>query len=203
MSSFFQQDYIEGIDYILTTTSNVTYMFTTQQTPRQLIFNTQLNDDIGTITIINKNQQKQIQPEIVVLTIPYLQSVSSIVQSELFEAFTSTIKNINKYELVQELSNIIDKDLKRKMFENSYLSKVLIHSLDKIKKHLDKKNIRYELKAFPWHDIEDKSWEENVIHVKIECNDNKEKRKIWDKIDKIVRKNEDEGVIVLTQVDRI
>ena len=81
-------------------------------------------------------------------------------------------------------------------------SEEIVKSLAEIKKYLDRKGKRYELKAVPWHDIEDQTWEENIISVKIECKDNKEKRKIWDEIDKIVRKYENKRVVVLTRVDK-
>jgi hypothetical protein len=114
----------------------------------------------------------------------------------------TTIKFNN---LPAEITKHIDESLKMKISKDDYLMKVLLSSIIKIKKYLDAKRVRYELNSFIWNDIEDNSWEENIISVKTEYKTNKEKRKIWDDIDEIVGKQEkkEEGkVIILTQVDR-
>ncbi len=178
-------------------------MFTIQQIPKPGMFNTQNNRNIGIVTIINEKQPKQIQPEIISLAVSPLESVSTIVSSSmLYEALYSTIKNVTKYKLAEEILKNVDDKLKEKIFKDVYLSKVLIQSMVKIKKYLDKLNKDYQLKAILWHDFEDSNWEENVISVKIDYKNNNEKRKIWDIINKIVEENEDKGIIFLTNVDK-
>ena len=105
--------------------------------------------------------------------------------------------------LIDEITQRFSEELRQKILDNEYLGKVVIHSFIEIKKYLESTGKKYKLKAYVWHDIEDANWEENIISVKIECKNNKEKREIWDKIDEIVGKQEDEGVIVLTQVERL
>jgi len=123
----------------------------------------------------------------------------------LFEVYgpvnnTSIVKRLL---LIDEITQRFDDELRQKILDDEYLGKVVIRSFIKIKEYLESTGKKYKLKAYVWHDIEDTNWEENIISVKIECKDNKEKRKIWDKIDEIVGKQEDKGVVVLTQVERL
>jgi hypothetical protein len=147
-----------------------------------------------------------IRPEELLISIPIGQFSKELSSKKLYENFSQSIYNFTKkwilFTLAEDIGKHIDGQLKIKITENDYLGKVLICSMIDIKDYLEKTHKRYELYAFVWNDIENKNWEENVMSINIEYDNYKEKRKIWDDIDKIVRKYENNGVVILTQVDK-
>ena len=165
----------------------------------------QINSNKGCFIIKSNKGHKMIEPEILFSQTSFLQQTFTY-SLNLFDTFSSYVENLTReiiiFGLAEDISKCINAELKLKILEDKYLTKVLIKSIVKIKDYLKKSGKKYELNASVWHDMEDTDWEENIISVKIECKNNKEKRKIWDEIDKIVRNYEDDGVIILTQVDR-
>jgi hypothetical protein len=166
----------------------------------------QLKNNKISLVVPLKQIQKSIQPEESFITIPNTQFLMLLSSQQLF-GFPFYKENITQWELfrlTEDIRKRIDEQLKFKISENKYLRKVLVCSMAEIKKYLEKTNKRYELNAFVWFDYEDRTWEENIISVKIEYKDNKEKRKIWKQISSIVEKNDTEGIInLLTEVERL
>jgi len=198
---FFHQDYIDEIEYIIPSQNNVTYMFVSFSTNQ--IVTTQTND-VGTFTIVDKKKQDLIKPEIIALAFSQLQSIYYRVSlPELFEAFDSYRKNKTRYKLAEEILKRMDDKLKMKIFENQYLGKIFISSLVKIKEYLEKRNIKYKWEAFVWQDIEEPKLEENIISLKIDYNNNKEKRKIWRDISSIVEKEDKEDISFITEIKKL
>lgn len=190
--------------YVFTNRNNMKSMFYPFK-PTSEFTQYQLSSNKGNFIVRSLSPQELIKPEIIFSKMSFIEYDTPYFQ-EFFEAFKSYVENFTKefviYGIAEEISKYFDEELKSKIIEDKYLNKVLINSFIKIKKYLEKKDKRYELKAFVWHDIENGDWEENIISLKIECKDNKEKRKIWDEIDKIVKQNEDQGIVILTDVDK-
>ena len=163
----------------------------------------QINSINGNFQIITK---KLIQPKISVIAKPNTGLNYTTEFSLIFEGLLTNVvdfyKKVVLFGIAEEIAKHINDTLKLKMSQDVYLSGVVVQSLVDVKKYLNKIGKNHELNAFVWNDIEDPGWEENIISVKIECKDNKEKRKIWDDIDEIVRKHENKEIIVLTHVDR-
>jgi len=149
--------------------------------------------------------EEWIQSEETSITIPWIQPVFDI-ETIKREFSIPPISFIGETDEVVPISNeiakYIDEELQLKISDDEYLKKVLLKSIEEIKKYLEKKDKKYEIRAFVWHDIESDDWEENIILVKVECKDNKEKREIWDEIDKIVGQQEEEEIVILTNVDK-
>jgi len=160
-----------------------------------------LNNDLGSLTNQNELIEFEDISEISNSQTSILQTIG--ISRNLLIAFKSTLENSTKYQLAEEILNSIDEKLKTKILQNPYLNKVFVTSYVEIMKYMKKLNRRYNLEAFIWHDIEDPEWKENVISIKIELKDNKEKRKIWKEINSILDNIDTKGITFLTEVKRL
>jgi len=202
-----QQGYLKEKQYIFNY-NIVTNMSFSNDASFEFNNNSQLNNDKGHFITNKKTPQKYIQPELAIATFSLLQNNLVIQYQELFfETFKSTIENYTKqkfiFDLAEEISKHMDDDLKLKIEENQYLSKVLICSFIEIKNYFKKIGKRHDVKMFVWYDVEEPKWKENIISVKVDYKDNKEKREIWEKISSIVEKYEEKDIVVLTEIKRL
>lgn len=148
-----------------------------------------------------------IQPEQLLISIPIKQFSTVLSSQKLFKSIPQSIDNFTKkwilYIQAEDIWKSIDEKLKLKISEDQYLGRVLIDSTVEIKKYLEKTNKKYELNSFVWNDIENRTWEENIISIKIEYDNNKEKRKIWNEINCIVKKHDTKKFSIITEIKKL
>lgn len=167
----------------------------------------QRKNDESHLTSDSKTLQRSMKPDGLLVSIPIGQFSTILSSKELFGNMPQSVINFTKkwilYTQAEDIWESIDDKLKFKISEDQYLGRILLNSLVGIKKYLEKTKKRYELNASIWNDIENKNWEENIISIRIEYYNNEEKRKVWNEIDRIVRKYDKKRFSIITEIKKL